>query len=136
MVKYRKENLIPYRIYKIIYKWGGKLMLLRFEQKGNILIIVMNGELDHHSSENVRVKIDNKIDELGSKNLIFDFSGVNFMDSSGIGVILGRYKKVTEYGGKAAIINLKPNIKRVFELSGLFRIINEYKNVDAAVVNM
>jgi stage II sporulation protein AA (anti-sigma F factor antagonist) len=115
---------------------GGELMILKFEKKGNILLIIMNGELDHHSSENVRVKIDNKIDELGSKNLIFDFSGVNFMDSSGIGVIIGRYKKVSEFGGKAAIINLKPNIKRVFELSGLFKIINEYKNIDAAVVNM
>lgn len=111
-------------------------MNLKFEQKGNILIISMQGELDHHCSETARLKIDNKIDELGSKNLLFNFSGVNFMDSSGIGVIIGRYKKVSEYGGKAAITNLKPNIKRVFELSGLFKIINEYKTIDEAVVNL
>jgi stage II sporulation protein AA (anti-sigma F factor antagonist) len=111
-------------------------MILQYEQKRNILIISMYGELDHHTSENVRVKIDNKIDELSSKNLIFDFGGVNFMDSSGNGVIIGRYKKVSADGGKAAMINLKPSIKRVFELSGLFKIINEYKNIEDAVANL
>lgn len=109
-------------------------MFLKFDKKGKILVIYMAGELDHHSSETVRIKIDNKIDEMGASNLIFDFSGINFMDSSGIGVIIGRYRKVTEYGGKVAIVNLKPHIKRVFELGGLFKIVKEYNTTEEAVV--
>ncbi|MCX7883771.1 MAG: anti-sigma F factor antagonist [Caloramator sp.] len=108
-------------------------MLLKFSKRDNTLIVFMAGELDHHSAENVRIKIDNKIDEFGIKNLIFDFSDVNFMDSSGIGVVIGRYKKIMEYGGKVGIVSLKPNIKRVFELGGLFKIIKEYKNIEEAI---
>lgn len=110
-------------------------MLLKFSQRSSTLIVNMAGELDHHSAENVRMKIDNKIDELGTMNLIFDFSGVNFMDSSGIGVVIGRYKKVMEYGGKVAIVNLKPQIKKVFELGGLFKIIKEYKDIEEAALS-
>lgn len=109
-------------------------MFLKFEEKEKMLVVYMTGELDHHSSETVRIKIDNKIDELGVKDVIFDFSGINFMDSSGIGVIIGRYRKVSEYGGKIAIVNLKPHIKRIFELGGLFKIIKEYKNMEEAVI--
>ncbi|WDU81986.1 anti-sigma factor antagonist [Caloramator sp. Dgby_cultured_2] len=69
-------------------------MQLIFERKDDVLIVKLMGELDHHSAEEVRIKIDNKIDETGLNKVIFDFAGVNFMDSSGIGVIIGRYKKL------------------------------------------
>ncbi len=108
-------------------------MVLNFIIKGKLLLAVLSGELDHHSAESVRVKLDNKIEELGEVNLLFDFSGVNFMDSSGIGVVIGRYKKISEYGGKVGIINLKPDIKRIFEMGGLFRIIKEYKSAEDAL---
>lgn len=108
-------------------------MLINFVKNGKLLIAVLSGELDHHSAESVRVKIDNKLEELGEVNLLFDFSGVNFMDSSGIGVVIGRYKKISEYGGKVGIINLKPEIKRVFQVGGLFRIINEYSDAEDAL---
>lgn len=108
-------------------------MVLNFINKGKLLITVMSGELDHHSAESVRIKIDNKLDELGKVNLLFDFSGVNFMDSSGIGIVIGRYRKISEYGGQIGIINLKPDIKRIFEMGGLFRIVKEYRNVEEAL---
>lgn len=111
-------------------------MIINFINKGKLLISVLSGELDHHSAESVRIKIDNKLDELGKVNLLFDFSGVNFMDSSGIGVVIGRYKKISEYGGKVGIINLKPEIKRIFEIGGLFRIVKEYKSAAEALVNI
>lgn len=110
-------------------------MLLKFEKHGKNLIVKMTGELDHHSAENVRYKIDNNIETMGYPNLIFDFSELNFMDSSGIGVIIGRYKKVAEYDGKVGIINMKPSVKKVFELGGIFNLIKEYKNFDDAVQN-
>ena len=108
-------------------------MLLNFINKDKLLVAVLSGELDHHSAESVRVKLDNKLEELGEINLLFDFSGVNFMDSSGIGVVIGRYKKISEYGGKVGIISLRPEIKRIFEMGGLFRIIKEYRSVEDAL---
>lgn len=108
-------------------------MVLNFINKGKLLIAFLTGELDHHSAESVRLKLDNKLEELGEVNLVFDFSGINFMDSSGIGVVIGRYKKISEYGGKVGIINLKPEIKRIFEMGGLFRIIKEYKSAEDAL---
>jgi stage II sporulation protein AA (anti-sigma F factor antagonist) len=111
-------------------------LFLKFDQRGRILVVNMAGELDHHSAENARMKIDNKIDELGAVSLIFDFSGVNFMDSSGIGVVIGRFKKVSQFGGKVAVVNLKPSIKRVFELGGLFKIIKEFEDIDKATLSL
>ncbi|KMT22579.1 anti-sigma F factor antagonist [Clostridium cylindrosporum] len=111
-------------------------MFISFDRKDATLVVTLVGELDHHNAEIVRIKIDNKIDELGSQNIIFDFNGVNFMDSSGIGVVMGRYRKLSTTGGKACVINLKPQIKRVFELSGLFKIIPEYEDIQKAVSNL
>lgn len=111
-------------------------MFINFDRKNATLIVTLVGELDHHNAEIVRMKIDNKIDELGIKNIIFDFKEVNFMDSSGIGVVMGRFKKLSVTGGKACVINLKPQIKRIFELSGLFKIIPEYKDIENAVSNL
>lgn len=111
-------------------------MFLKFDTIGRTLVIGLVGELDHHSAESVRIKIDNKIDEFGANHLIFDFSGVNFMDSSGIGVIIGRYRRVSECGGRVAITNLKPQIRKVFELGGLFKIIKEFSSIDEAAASM
>lgn len=108
-------------------------MILKFDDIGKALVVKMSGELDHHSSEIVRIKIDNKIEELGAKNLIFDFTEVNFMDSSGIGVVIGRYKKIIQYGGKVVVIGLSPKIKKVFDIAGLFKIIDEYDDLSKAV---
>lgn len=108
-------------------------MFINFDRKGATLLVTLVGELDHHTSEVVRIKIDNKMEELGSQNIVFDFNGVSFMDSSGIGVVMGRYKKVATTGGKACVVNLQPQIKRVFELSGLFKIIPEYEDIQVAV---
>lgn len=111
-------------------------MFISFDRKDAILVVTLVGEIDHHSAEVVRIKIDNKIDELGSQNIIFDFKEVNFMDSSGIGVVMGRYRKLLATGGKACVINLKPQIKKIFELSGLFKIIQEYEDVQSAVSSL
>lgn len=131
-----KEKYVIYRIVYLIHVAGGMNMILKFDGTGNILIVKMSGELDHHSSETARIKIDNKLEEMQSTNIIFDFSEVNFMDSSGIGVVIGRYKKVAQYGGKAAVVGMTPKIKKVFEMAGLFKIVNEYSSVSQAVLKL
>ena len=65
--------------------------------------------------------------------LIFDFDGVNFMDSSGIGLIMGRYKLINKNGGRAFMVNLKPTVRKIFQLSGIFKILEEVKDVNSAL---
>lgn len=108
-------------------------MYLTFDKENNILIVHMAGELDHHSSEEVRNKIDDRIERGRIEKLIMDFSNVTFMDSSGIGVVIGRYKKLSIKKGIVCIANVKESVKRVFELSGMFKIINVYSNIDEAI---
>ncbi len=108
-------------------------MFLKYEYSGRNLIVYLNGELDHHSSEDIRNKFDDIIESKTFNNIIIDFSKVTFMDSSGIGVIIGRYKKLLNKKEKMCVINAKGSVKRVFELSGMFKIIPLYKNLDEAL---
>ncbi|HEX3030506.1 MAG TPA: anti-sigma F factor antagonist [Clostridia bacterium] len=108
-------------------------MQIKFSNRGNTLIVAIIGELDHHTAEYVRCKIDSELIKATSKNVIFDFQKVGFMDSSGIGVLMGRYKYILQLNGKASIINLNPQIKRIFEMSGLLKFIPLYDNINDAL---
>jgi stage II sporulation protein AA (anti-sigma F factor antagonist) len=111
-------------------------MHLKFENSQDKLIVYMSGELDHHSAEEVRNMIDDRLDRDSYTKLIMDFAGVSFMDSSGIGVVIGRYKKLHMKNGKVGITSIKSSVKRVFELSGMFKIIMLYDDVEQAVNNI
>ncbi|MCI1944311.1 anti-sigma F factor antagonist [Clostridium luticellarii] len=111
-------------------------MNLEFEVKVDKLIVSIKGELDHHSAEEVRNKIDDRLDRDGLNKLIMDFSGVSFMDSSGIGVVIGRYKKLNLRKGSMCITGATDLVKRVFELSGLFKIVKLYGSVEEAIENI
>lgn len=108
-------------------------MYLKFEKQENILITTLSGELDHNSAEEVRVKIDDRIDRDNIQKVILDFSGVTFMDSSGIGAVLGRYKKIANKNGVLCIAKPNKNVNRIFELAGLYKVIKNYDTVDEAV---
>ena len=108
-------------------------MYLKFEKKEKILITTLSGELDHNSAEEVRVKIDDRIDRDNIEKVILDFSGVTFMDSSGIGAVLGRYKKLVNKNGVLCIAEPNKNVNRIFELAGLYKVIKNYNTVDEAV---
>ncbi len=97
------------------------------------LIIRLNNELDHHNAVRIREKADKLIDRYNIKHIIFDFSGASFMDSAGIGVIMGRYRKVIFIGGKTAVVNVNSSVDRIFRLSGLYKIIERYDTVETAL---
>ena len=99
-------------------------MYIGFEKKGDILIANLSGELDHNSAESVRVKIDDRIDKDNIIKVILNFSGVTFMDSSGIGAVVGRYKKICNRGAKLCITDASKNVDKIFELSGLYKLID------------
>ncbi|MFL0269766.1 anti-sigma F factor antagonist [Candidatus Clostridium radicumherbarum] len=108
-------------------------MYLKFQKEEEKLVVFMMGELDHHSAEEVRSKIDDRLDRESIAKLILDFKDVSFMDSSGIGVVIGRYKKMTAKNGKICIANVNNSVKRVFDLSGMFKIIKVYENLEQAL---
>ena len=90
---------------------------------GNTLRIRMNAELDHHLAEEMRQVIDEVIDKRGVDHIIFDFEKVDFMDSAGIGLIMGRYKKIRGTGD-ITILGANDSIKRILLISGLHKIVN------------
>ncbi len=98
----------------------------------NALIVHLSGELDQHNAAGLRREVDRRICE-GCNNVVFDFGELEFMDSSGIGVILGRYKNVTALGGKACIVSAKPQVTKILRLSAIDRLIPLYDTVDEAL---
>jgi len=110
-------------------KW--EVYMLKIECKAvsskNALIIKLSGELDMHTIETVRQYIDKFLDKKVGK-LFFDLRDIAFIDSSGIGLILGRYKKIQQLGGSLAIICNKPQIKKILEMSGITQIVKIYED--------
>ena len=90
------------------------------------LMIRMNAELDHHLAEEMRQVIDDVIDKRGVTHIVFDFTKVDFMDSAGIGLIMGRYKKVMDKGD-ITIVGVRESVKRILLISGLHKIVNIYE---------
>ena len=88
-----------------------------------ILKIEFTEEIDHHSSEKIRKRLDYEIQRFMPRKVIMDFEKVYFMDSAGIGLIIGRYKTATLYGGIMEIENVRPKIQKVFEMSGIHKIV-------------
>ena len=111
-------------------------MQIKFTNKGNILVASIIGELDHHTAEYIRDRIDGELLKSINKNIIFDFSKVSFMDSSGIGVIIGRYKNIQKIKGKAAIVKANEQIGKIFKMSGVLKLIPLYDNIDTAIEAM
>ena len=109
-------------------------MKIQYENIDNILLIKFFGEIDHHYTEEMRNKIDKEFARNNSKNILFDFSNVDFMDSSGIGMIIGRYKLCNTKNGVTAAFGLNENTKRIFEISGLLKLIKIFKTKESAIV--
>lgn len=99
-----------------------------FEVKEDVLIVRLSGELDHHEAEKLRSKWQDILYKNSVKHVILNLELVTFMDSSGIGVILGRYKEVLQLGGEMIVCSVSPSIKRLFEMSGLFKIVRLEEN--------
>jgi stage II sporulation protein AA (anti-sigma F factor antagonist) len=92
-------------------------------RQGSWLVGELTGDLDIASVPVVRVRLERSLAKQEVDGLILDLSGVNFLDSSGLGFILGRYHQLAEDGGKMIITGIQGQVKRVFELSGLTELI-------------
>ena len=108
-------------------------MNLKFSNEKDHLILSICGEIDHRYSIRIRNEADKKIVTYPNKDFIIDLSEVTFMDSSGIGVIIGRYKLVTSFGSKVKIVSSNETLGKILEMSGIEKIIPVYKNLEEAV---
>lgn len=95
---------------------------------GNELTIAIGGEIDHHSARELRRKIDERLYYYRPKKVALDLSGVAFMDSSGLGLILGRFTLARELGGELRIVDPCENVEKILELAGTSRLIRVEKN--------
>jgi stage II sporulation protein AA (anti-sigma F factor antagonist) len=89
----------------------------------NCLMIRLPEEVDHHRSAYIGERADKFILEETVKHVVFDFGDTKFMDSSGIGIIVGRYKKISCFGGRVYIIHADKQIRRILRMSGLDQIV-------------
>ena len=87
-----------------------------------VLLFELTEELDHHETEKIRQRADYEIQRFMPKKVILDFKKVRFMDSAGIGLIIGRYKSTNIYCGRLEISNVNQKIKRIFEMAGILKI--------------
>ena len=97
--------------------------MLCYEKKRDALIVRLSGELDHSAADRIRGELDRLIDETGPKRLILDLKGLEFMDSSGIGLIIGRYKRMKRRGGRVGVLGQDSRIDRIFRMSGLYQLV-------------
>ena len=106
---------------------GGKQLEVIFSIFDDVLTAELFGELDHHQATGVREAIDREINEYDTKNLILDFSKVRYMDSSGIGMVLGRYRKLDEKGGSVVISGCSAVVQNILNMAGIFSLM-QYRN--------
>ena len=107
--------------------------LIHYEIRQNCLIIYISQDLDHHAVDILREQSDRLIDAGNIRHIIFDFTENDFMDSSGIGLIMGRYKKIRPMGGEIFVSNLNCRMQRIFGLFGLNSITERNSKIDMIV---
>ena len=101
-------------------------MQLEMEHRQDTLVVRLGGELDLGEADKLRLTLDKELFQGKIRHLIINLSRVTFMDSSGLGVILGRYKRLTHQGGKVVLVGAQPPVNRILELSGLLQIMEDF----------
>ena len=87
--------------------------------ENGVLTARLYGEIDHHIAPKIRGAIDARCESVRPAKLVLDFGSVTFMDSSGIGLIMGRYRCIALLGGRLEIVHIPPALKKIFVLSGI-----------------
>ncbi len=107
-----------------------------YEIKDGVMVYYLPKELDHYAAEKIKRKSDEVFSEKIINYLIFDFEKTNFMDSSGIGLITGRFRKVFDKGGKVYVVNVNGVIDKILMMSGIYRIIDKKESKEDIIKEM
>ena len=97
--------------------------MLDYERHRQTLTVRLAEELDHRAAVEMRGELDELLRDAGIRRLVLDLRRLNFMDSSGIGLIIGRYKLMARRGGSVAVVNADRRMDRIFEMSGLYELV-------------
>lgn len=106
-------------------------MHIESTKEQNKVVVKLTGELDHHSAKKVRETLDELLEYENISQMTLEMSGVSFMDSTGIGVILGRFKKINERGGTMKIENAHGHAESILRMSGVFSIVENITTLNA-----
>ena len=98
---------------------------LNFDFKDGTLYVSLIGEIDYHSAASTREAIDEKVLKLCPKNLVLDLADAPFIDSSGLGLIMGRYQRMQELGGTLTVANPSAEHQKIFKAAGLNKLVKE-----------
>ena len=98
-------------------------MDVNYVKEDKLLMINFTEEIDHHTTEKIRRRADYEIERYIPRKIIFDFNKVSFMDSAGIGLVVGRYKNAVALGAKVEIINVNEAVYKILKMSGITRLI-------------
>ena len=98
-------------------------METEYQKEDKLLLLKITEELDHHTVEKIRRRADYEIEKHIPRKVVLDFNKVSFMDSAGIGLILGRYKNISVLGGQLEVVNVSSQVIKILNMSGLSKII-------------
>ena len=96
---------------------------MKYQVQENCLTIFLPHELDHHTAEDIRRESDHLIIRNHIRYIIFDFAETDFMDSSGIGLVMGRFREMELIGGKVRAVHVGERMRRILVMSGVTRVI-------------
>ncbi|HEY3316556.1 MAG TPA: anti-sigma F factor antagonist [Bacillota bacterium] len=108
-------------------------MKIEQEVRGRTLIIRLGGELDVKTAPEFRETTEAALERHAPNHLLINLDGVSFIDSTGLGAILGRYRRIQQGGGRMSLVAPSPNVRRVMELSGIFKIMPAYRSEERAL---
>ena len=110
-------------------------MEVKYYSQEKLLIFKITEEIDECKVKNIRRRADYEIERFMPKRVVFDFDSVTFMDSAGIGMVIGRYKQTVMLGGKMELANLTESVRKIFEMSGVLKLIPEVSLQDENQIN-
>ncbi len=102
-------------------------METKFFENQKLLIFKITEEIDECKAKEIRRRADYEIERFMPKRVVFDFDSVTFMDSAGIGMVIGRYKQAAMLGGEVYLANLTDSVRKIFAMSGVLKLIKEVK---------
>lgn len=98
-----------------------------YRQMGDRIVVAFSGDIDEYSCRTLRVELDGQIEKSAPKEVVFDMANVSFVDSTGLGLILGRYKKLHAKGGVLRLANVPPQVDKVFRTSGVYSVVEKVR---------
>lgn len=101
-----------------------------YDVENGIMIYYLPSELDHYAAEKIKRKSEGVFEQERIRYLIFDFEKTTFMDSSGIGLITGRFRRIHDSGGSVYVVNVSENIDKLLDMSGIYRIIKKFDTTE------